>query len=74
VRGLRIRRLGTASFRSVAWKAAALPGWPDTFDAGYVALTQLHADALIILDRVPPDCGGCPRAGLEQPLVTQHRN
>jgi hypothetical protein len=28
-----------------------LLGWPDTFDAEYVALTQLHADALITLDR-----------------------
>ena len=26
-------------------------GWPDTFDAEYVALTQLHADALVTLDR-----------------------
>jgi len=26
-------------------------GWPDTYDAEYVALTQLHADALITLDR-----------------------
>jgi hypothetical protein len=26
-------------------------GWPDTFDAGYVALTQLQAGALITLDR-----------------------
>jgi hypothetical protein len=24
-------------------KAAGLLGWPDTFDAEYVALTQLHA-------------------------------
>ena len=24
---------------------------PDTFDAEYVALTELHADALITLDR-----------------------
>ncbi len=24
--------------------------WPDTFDAEYVALTQLQADALITLD------------------------
>jgi len=30
---------------------AGLLGWPDTFDAEYVALTQLHADALITLDR-----------------------
>jgi hypothetical protein len=32
-------------------KAAVLLGWPDTFDAEYVALTQLHADALITLNR-----------------------
>ena len=35
----------------MAWKAATLIGWPDTFDAEYVALTQLHGDALITLDR-----------------------
>ena len=29
---------------------AVLLGWPDTFGAEYVALTQLHADALITLD------------------------
>jgi hypothetical protein len=51
-----------------------MPGWPRTFDAEHVALTQLHADALTTLDRVPPDCGGRPTAGLEQPLVTQHLN
>jgi len=32
------------SLQTVAWKAAVLLGWPDTFD-------QLHADALITLDR-----------------------
>ena len=31
--------------------AAGLLGWPDTFDAEYVALTQLHADALITLNQ-----------------------
>ena|SRR5690348_13437875 len=35
----------------VAWKAAVVLGWPGIFDAEYVALTQLHADALITLDR-----------------------
>jgi predicted nucleic acid-binding protein len=50
VRGLRIRPLGDRVLQEVAWKAAALLGWPDTFDAEYVALTQLHADALITLD------------------------
>src|SRR5215467_9566578 len=51
VRGLRIRLLGDRVLQSVAWKAATLLGWPDTFNAEYVALTQLHADALITLDR-----------------------
>jgi predicted nucleic acid-binding protein len=51
VRGLRIRLLGDRVLQNVAWKAAVLLGWPDTFDAEYVALTQLHADALITLDR-----------------------
>jgi predicted nucleic acid-binding protein len=51
VRGLRMRLLGDPVLQNVAWKAAALLGWPDTFDAEYVALTQLHADALITLDR-----------------------
>jgi len=51
VRGLRIRLLGDRVLQNVAWKAAGLLGWPDTFDAEYVALTQLHADALITLDR-----------------------
>ena len=59
VRGLRIRLLGDRVLQNVAWKAAGLLGWPDTFDAEYVALTQLHADALITLDRRKRDrkCG-----------------
>ena len=51
VRGLRMRLLGDRVLQNVAWKAAGLLGWADTFDAEYVALTQLHADALITLDR-----------------------
>jgi hypothetical protein len=50
-RGLRIRRLGDRDHQNAAWKAAVLLGWPDTFNAEYVALTQLHADPLITLDR-----------------------
>jgi hypothetical protein len=42
-RGLRIRLLRDRVLQNVAWKAAVLLGWPDTFDAEYVALTQLHA-------------------------------
>ena len=51
LRGLRMRLLGDRVLQNVAWKAAGLLGWPDTFDAEYVALTQLHADALITLDQ-----------------------
>jgi predicted nucleic acid-binding protein len=51
MRGLRIRLLGDRVLQNVAWKAPVLLGWPDTFDAEYVTLTQLHADALITLDR-----------------------
>jgi predicted nucleic acid-binding protein len=51
VRGLRIRLLGDRVLQSVAWKVADQLGWSDTFDAEYVALTQLQADALITLDR-----------------------
>ena len=50
VRGLRIRLLGDRVLQNVAWKVADQLGWPDTFDAEYVALTQLQADAFITLD------------------------
>jgi predicted nucleic acid-binding protein len=50
VRGLRIRLLGDRVLQNVAWKIAYQLGWSDTFDAEYVALTQLQADALITLD------------------------
>ncbi len=50
VRGLRIRLLGDRVLQNVAWKVADQLGWPDTFVAEYVALTQLQADALVTLD------------------------
>jgi predicted nucleic acid-binding protein len=50
VRGLRLRLLGDRVLQNVAWKVADQLGWSDTFDAEYVALTQLQADALITLD------------------------
>jgi predicted nucleic acid-binding protein len=50
VRGLRIRLLGDRALQNAAWKVADQLGWPDTFEAEYVALTQLQADALITLD------------------------
>ena len=50
-RGLRIRLLGDRVLQNVAWKVADQLGWPDTFDAEYVALTQLQPDAFITLNR-----------------------
>ncbi|MGW4208399.1 type II toxin-antitoxin system VapC family toxin [Lentzea sp. NPDC004789] len=50
LRGLRIRLLGDRVLQATAWKVADQLGWPDTFAAEYVALTQLQADALVTLD------------------------
>jgi predicted nucleic acid-binding protein len=50
LRGLRIRLLGDRALQRAAWKVAVELGWPDTFDAEYVALTQLQADAFVTLD------------------------
>ena len=50
LRGLRLRILGDRVLQRVAWKIADRLGWPDTFVAEYIALTQLQADAFICLD------------------------
>ena len=47
---LPIRLLGDAVLRRTAWKLAEQLGWASTYDAEYVALTQLQADALVTLD------------------------
>ena len=36
--------------QSLAWKLADQLGWPDTFVAEYIALTQLQADAFVCID------------------------
>jgi predicted nucleic acid-binding protein len=50
IRGLRIRLLGDRSLQDHAWRIAAKLNWPDTYQAEYIALTQLQADALVTLD------------------------
>jgi len=50
VHGLRIRLLGDGVLRRTAWKVADQLGWASTYDAEYVALTQLQADYLVTLD------------------------
>ena len=50
IRGLRIRLLGDRVLQRVAWRIADRLGWPDTYAAEYVALTELQADAFVTLD------------------------
>ena len=50
IRRLQLRLLGDRVLQATAWKVAAEFDWPDTFDAEYVALTVLQADALVTLD------------------------
>jgi indolepyruvate ferredoxin oxidoreductase alpha subunit len=46
-----IRLLGDLVLRRRAWELADQLGWVSTYDAEYIALTQLQADAFITLDR-----------------------
>lgn len=50
VRGLRIRLLGDRVLQQAAWKIADRLGWPDTYAAEYIALTELQADTFVTLD------------------------
>jgi predicted nucleic acid-binding protein len=45
-----IRLLGDAVLRRRAWEVADQLGWAETYNAEYVALTQLQADAFVTLD------------------------
>jgi predicted nucleic acid-binding protein len=47
---IKIRLLGDAVLRRQAWKVADELRWADTYDAEYVALTQLQGDAFVTLD------------------------
>ena len=47
---LPIRLLGDGVLRRRAWGIADELGWASTYDAEYLALTQLQADAFITLD------------------------
>jgi predicted nucleic acid-binding protein len=47
---MRIRLLGDAVLRRRAWELADRLGWASTYDAEYIALTQLQAEAFVTLD------------------------
>jgi predicted nucleic acid-binding protein len=50
IRAVPIRLLGDAVLRQRAWEVADQLGLAETYDAEYVALTQLQADAFVTLD------------------------
>ncbi len=50
VNSLKVRFLGDKVLQRQAWKVADQLGWDSTFDAEYVALTMLQADALVTSD------------------------
>lgn len=47
---LKIRLLGDGVLRRRAWDVADRLGWASTYEAEYVALTELQADAFCTLD------------------------
>ena len=47
---LPIRLLGDAVLRRRAWELADKLGWASTYEAEYLALTQLQGDAFVTLD------------------------
>ncbi|OGO55923.1 MAG: hypothetical protein A2Z32_08975 [Chloroflexi bacterium RBG_16_69_14] len=48
-----VRLLGDAVLRRRAWDLADRLGWASTYNAEYVALTSLQADAFVTLDAEP---------------------
>jgi predicted nucleic acid-binding protein len=50
VNAMPIRLLGDALLRRRAWEVADKLGWAETYDAEYVALTLLQAEAFVTLD------------------------
>jgi predicted nucleic acid-binding protein len=48
---MKMRLLGDRVSRRTAWRIAQEQGWETTFDAEYLAVTKLQADALVTIDR-----------------------
>lgn len=47
---LKMRLLGDRVSRCTAWKIARTEGWDTTYDAEYLAVTKLQADALVTVE------------------------
>jgi indolepyruvate ferredoxin oxidoreductase alpha subunit len=50
INSLKVRFLGDKVLQRQAWKVADELGWRNTYDAEYVALTKLQADAFVTSD------------------------
>ena len=50
INSLKVRFLGDKVLQRTAWRVAEQLGWEATYDAEYVALTQLQADAFVTSD------------------------
>jgi predicted nucleic acid-binding protein len=50
INSLKVRFLGDKVLQRQAWKVADQLGWETTYDAEYVALTRLQADAFVTSD------------------------
>jgi indolepyruvate ferredoxin oxidoreductase alpha subunit len=50
INSLQVRFLGDKVLQRQAWKVADELGWETTYDAEYVALTKLQADAFVTSD------------------------
>jgi predicted nucleic acid-binding protein len=51
INSLKVRFLGDKVLQRTAWRVADQLGWETTFDAEFVALTQLQADAFVTSNR-----------------------
>ncbi len=51
INSLKVRFLGDKVLQRTAWKVAERLGWEATYDAEFIALTQLQADAFVTSDR-----------------------
>ena len=50
INSLKVRFLGDKVLQRTAWKVADQLGWETTYDAEFVALTQLQAEAFVTSD------------------------
>jgi predicted nucleic acid-binding protein len=51
INSMKVRFLGDKVLQRTAWRIADQLGWETTYDAEFVALTQLQADAFVTSDR-----------------------